>query len=206
MTHKLQEIVAEIARQRQKLLQVVDPLSQQQLDFQPGPELWSIGEVLHHLFLIEKQIVKLAGRLLAKAQAMALGPDSEGEGSALNSLDHVREAALNKFKSLPQTLPQARMAKEELLASLQRSRTELLKTISDAAQYDLHQLAFPHPYLGEFNLYQWFLFAGRHEQRHRGQIRGIMEKSIVDSKTQKISDFFPPADRLSPTDKNIRWA
>ncbi|MGH7496270.1 MAG: DinB family protein [bacterium] len=176
MNNKLQELAAEIARQREKLLQVIAGLSQQQLDFQPSPDSWSIGEVLHHLFLIESYISKMAARLLARAQEKGIGPDPESEGSALHSLDHLREVtSQNKFKAIPQTAPRPGMAKKELLDSLESSREELRKVITEAAKYNLNQLVFPHPYLGEFNLYQWILFTGRHEQRHRGQIRGIVE-------------------------------
>ena len=177
MNNKLREIADEIAGQRQKLLLVVAPLSQQQLDFQSAPESWSIGEILHHLFLIEVQIVKLARRLLVQAQETGLGPDPGAEGSALHALDHLRQDSQNKFKTIPQTSPQAGMAKGELLVLLQHSSAELLRVMMAAAPYDLNRLSFPHPFLGELNLYQWFLFAGRHEQRHRRQIRGVLENS-----------------------------
>jgi uncharacterized damage-inducible protein DinB len=176
MNNKLREIVEEIERQREKLLQVVAELSQQQLDFQPSPDSWSVGEVLHHLFLIEMQVSNLAAQLLSRAFAQGIGPDPEGDSSALRSLDHLREVtAQNKFKAIPQTAPRSGTGKKELLGLLESSREALHKVITDAAKYDLNQLVFPHPYLGEFNLYQWFLFTGRHEQRHRGQIRGILE-------------------------------
>ncbi len=190
MNHKLQEIAAEITRQRQKLLQVVGDLSQRQLDFQPAPESWSIGEVLHHLFLIEILITKMAGRLLQEAQQTGLQPDPDGESSALHSLDHLRETSQNKFKTISQTSPQAGMAKAELLTLLQRSRIGLLEVMGTATKYDLNQLAFPHPFLGELHLYQWFLFAGRHEQRHRQQIRGVLENSE-----------FPSVEVISPNSR-----
>jgi hypothetical protein len=76
---------------------------------------------------------------------------------------------------MAQTSPQAGMAKDELLELLQRSRAQLLNIIAEAAKFDLNQLSSPHPFLGEFNLYQWFLFTGAHEHRHRRQIRGILE-------------------------------
>lgn len=174
MNRKLQEIAEEITGQRQKLLRMIAPLSQEQLDFRPAPEAWSIGENLHHLFLIETLITKMARRLLEQARQAGLGPDPDGEGSALHALDHLREASQNKFKTIPQTSPQAGMAKEELLALLQRARAELLLLMEPAAKYDLNRLSFPHPFLGELNLYQWFLFTGRHEQRHRGQMKGIV--------------------------------
>lgn len=177
MNNKLREIAEEITQQRQKLLQVVGDLSQRQLDFQPAPETWSIGEVLHHLFLIETLITKMAGRLLEQAQQAELQSDLKGEDSALHALDHLREVSQNKFKTIPQTSPHAGMAKSELFILLQQSRIALLRVMNAAAEYDLNLLSFPHPFLGELDLYQWFLFAGRHEQRHRQQIRGVLKNA-----------------------------
>jgi hypothetical protein len=36
-------------------------------------------------------------------------------------------------------------------------------------------VAFPHPRLGDLNVYQWVLFIGAHEGKHAAQIREIAE-------------------------------
>jgi uncharacterized damage-inducible protein DinB len=171
VNQKLCEIVADTEEKRRALLESVRDWSQAQLDFRAQPDAWSAGEILHHLHLIEASITKLLAKQTIKAQQQNIGSDTS-DGSWLNSLDHMPiESRERKMKAPPYVAPQqGGLMKEELLALLRGSRAEFLATIERASDYDLAQLTFPHPFLGDLNLYQWILFVGKHEARHTTQI------------------------------------
>jgi hypothetical protein len=49
----------------------------------------------------------------------------------------------------------------------------MLEAVEQLAAYDLTHLKYPHPLLGELDMYQWILIAGGHEGRHIAQIGRI---------------------------------
>ncbi|HEX4945809.1 MAG TPA: DinB family protein [Blastocatellia bacterium] len=172
MNHKVQEIVTEIEAVRQSLYEAVADLSQEQMDFKPTPESWSISEVLSHLNKVERSLPKLYAILLQKIEAAGLKPETEG--SMLNSLDHAQlDVVTQKVQAPERVLPQAGLTKDEVMAALKQSRQAILDAVSQAGEYDLSGVTWPHPALGDINFYQWVLFIGKHEQRHLGQINAV---------------------------------
>jgi hypothetical protein len=170
MNEKLREVVTEIGRERQALHDSVADLSQKQLDTRPAPEMWSVGEILDHLRLLETSVIRLLSKQAEKAKERGLGPDLTG-GSVLDSLDHFAvEQGTRKLQAPSLVIPVAGKGREELLAALHRSRAELIDAVERLAPYDLNHLVFPHPFFGPLNMYQWILLVGQHESRHRLQI------------------------------------
>lgn len=181
MNHKVQEIVTEIEAVRQSLYDAIADLSQEQLDFRPVPESWSISEVLSHLNKVERGLPKLYPILLQKLEEAGWQPETEG--SMLNSLDYAQlDVATQKVQAPERVLPQSGLAKDDLMAALKQSRQAILDVVAQAPDYDLSGVTWPHPALGDINYYQWVLFIGKHEQRHLGQIEEI-----------KKADGFPTA-------------
>ncbi len=173
MNNKLQEITTALTEHREALCQSVQDLSQAQLDFHPDSDNWSIGEILNHLAIVEGFITQLGGNLLQKAVEMGLGADTSND-SVIHCLDQFEiERPKERANAPAPVLPKAGNPKAELLAALGNTRKGLLDIMEKASNYDLKQLIAPHPFLGDFNLYQWFLLVGKHEQRHTGQIAKV---------------------------------
>jgi uncharacterized damage-inducible protein DinB len=180
MNPRLQEIVNELARTRLLLLASVADLPQEDLDARPGPDQWSIGEILSHLRIIEGQVTQVLARQSAKARKNGAGPDP-GTESVLHSLDRFAiEVVREKITTPAFSRPEGGGPKQELLDGLARSRRELLGEIDAAADLDLSQVSFPHPVFGRLTMYEWILFIAKHELRHKAQIESV--KSSVRSK------------------------
>jgi DinB superfamily len=64
----LQKAMALTDADRQRILDRVQGLTQPQIDYKPTLEAWSVGEVLHHLILIEVSISKLLNKLIKENQ------------------------------------------------------------------------------------------------------------------------------------------
>jgi hypothetical protein len=174
LSKKIQELVDSVSSQRQLLLDSISGLSEAQLGYRPGGSQWSISDILHHLALTEEANAKLTSRMLKQAQALNLPPDSTPDESALNCLDGHADAIKNTKAQAPEFVaPQSHLPVEESLARLRASRKNFLESVEQLAQYDLSQLTYPHPILGNLNMYQWILVAGGHERRHTGQIKRI---------------------------------
>jgi hypothetical protein len=145
-------------------------LSDAQWSFKPGPDRWSVGEVVEHLALAESLIFDLQ-------QKMVTGPAATAE---------KRAAAQGKDEMLLKMIPdrtQKATAPEPLQpAKRLGSRADVLaafeerrgKTIAYASKTtdDLRGRVGDSP-LGPLDGYQWLLFIGAHTERHLGQIREV---------------------------------
>ena len=61
-------------------------------------------------------------------------------------------------------------------AELEIARAAFLEFLTSADGLALGTLVFPHPALGQLNLYQWIAFIGAHEARHTAQIREVVSQ------------------------------
>ena len=64
---RLREVVDELEAVRKALLDSVLSLSQADLDFTPSADRWSIGEILHHLRLMEDSAIRVLEKLADRA-------------------------------------------------------------------------------------------------------------------------------------------
>jgi hypothetical protein len=177
MSPKIAEIAAVLTGTRSALLAAVAGLSQQDLERRPGPDEWSVGEILHHLLLTETSIARLAVRQLERGFAAGLAPDSAPEESVLPRMAHLPVADRSRRLPAPDfTIPTPALARDEVLEQLGRSREALLATLERGDGYDLSGLTYPHPLFGPIDMYQWYLVCGYHEGRHTEQIELAVRK------------------------------
>lgn len=175
MNARMQEIRADVEATRERLLARVATIPETDLSRRREPHGWSVGEVLHHLHLMEVLVTSLLARQVARGREKGIGPDPGGE-SLLHSLDGFSIETVTDRITAPQSVsPRAGMRKEEVLSLLEASRGQLRKAMDEAADVDLSLLQFPHPVVGRIDMYQWILFVGKHEIRHLGQIERILE-------------------------------
>jgi hypothetical protein len=173
MNNKLTEILEANNNERQKLLEKVNHLSQNQLDFRPAEDEWSVGEILSHLNILEGRVSFVLGKKAGEAKTEGHGPDLT-DGSVLDCLDRYRIHDTSvKVKAPEPVTPKYGIDKQTLLDSLTQSRAMLAKSIETMAEIDPTKVSFPHPLFGDWNLYQWALAVGKHEERHGFQIDRI---------------------------------
>ncbi|HJQ68679.1 MAG TPA: DinB family protein [Blastocatellia bacterium] len=173
LSKKVQEIVDSINADRQALLASIEGLSQSQLQYTAADGQWSIEDILHHLAISDEANGKLMGGMLKKAESLNLDPDPSPDGSELHSLDGFADALKTRAQAPDFVTPRSHLPAEESLARLASSRDRMLGAVDQLGKYDLYQLTYPHPLLGNLNLYQWLIIAGRHEARHAAQIKRI---------------------------------
>ncbi|HTZ50235.1 MAG TPA: pyridoxal-dependent decarboxylase [Spirochaetia bacterium] len=174
LSPRLQGVVTELLSTRARLLAAVRALDQAALDRAPASGGWSIGEILHHLQLIERSVTRVAAKQVQHAAESGLGPDPRTD-SILHSLDSFDvEDSPRKITAPSGFVPRAGLPRAELLDGLASSREALLAQVQAARRYDLTQLTFPHPVFGKIDLYQWLLYVAQHEIRHLHQIERVL--------------------------------
>jgi hypothetical protein len=169
-SRKIQEILDAIARDRQELLASVSGLTQAQLDFRSSEDAWSINDILHHMALSDEASVGLAANMLKHARENNVARDDSPDASVLDCMEQFTEPLKTKVKAPPRVAPRSHLPLTESLARLDASRARLNEMIVELGQYDLTRLVYPHPFIGNLNMYQWLMLAGGHERRHTAQI------------------------------------
>ena len=174
---------------RRKLYARVENLSDAQQTFRPTDDAWSIAEIMEHLSIIETNMVRLIGMLLAKTESAAAAANAGAGASAGDAATTLSPRAFQPFsmealidtikdKKLDapeQVRPGGQMALADSLTALRATRASLESLRPRLEAADLTAAAYPHPAWGDLNIAQWLAFIGLHEGRHLAQIKRLME-------------------------------
>ncbi|MDR0140119.1 DinB family protein [Metabacillus idriensis] len=149
---------------RAELLDEVKNMTDEQLNQKPSQDVWSPGQILEHLYLMERVITG------GMKQVLMSGEKKEVTEKPL-------ELVIDRSRKVPapENLKPAEgpYEKEELLSKLEDSRRELINFAETAPGQDLNEKAMKHPHLGDLSLKQWVEFIGYHEKRHLLQLSEV---------------------------------
>lgn len=177
MDPRISELLDYAEAQRQALLLAVAEVPQSTRDTRPGPESWSVAEVLEHLHLVERNVARLVSKGVAQARVADPPPASErrsAAGAVLASLDTLRLTQRGPPVRAPERVsPRGELTAAAAEAALVESRAALREALFAGDGLPLELVSVPHPIYGPLDLYQWALFVGQHEARHTAQIREI---------------------------------
>jgi uncharacterized damage-inducible protein DinB len=174
----LQEIVDFIAGTRRELLAAADGLTPRQLDYQPGPDRWSIGQLLEHVAATEARMGGKMAQSAAQALERGLPAREPGVVDLAIFVELRTRVAGVRFQAPREVVPSGGLGLAELVARLESARQRLLDLLPLLAAHDMTSVGFPHPLLGDnFNLYQWLFFMGVHETRHRRQVESVKQEA-----------------------------
>lgn len=139
----------------------------------PGPDRWSVAEVLEHLALVEDRLVHIVTSQATGASVESAAKD-EGGRSVVQSLDTA--LILDRNRRLPASemvTPRAGLDAATALSRLEAVRRRLREAILARDGQCPGEFRLQHPLLGPLDLNQCIAFAGSHEARHTAQIREI---------------------------------
>lgn len=143
---------------------------------QPSPGEWSVGEIVHHLTLIERTVRRLVWALRWRLVGSPARPGIQ-KYAAMEKVG-TREG---RVKTMQRFLPSHGQSLPRLLAGYKRERQKTLKLARRANFDKLRQRAFRHYILGYLNGEEWLLFNGYHEERHRRQVEEVMARLKSDA-------------------------
>lgn len=148
------------------LLESVGRLSPAQWGFKPAEDSWSIAEVMEHVVLIETSIHGIIESMSAVPESAAQGTRSEMDEFIIKEIPKRSR----KRKSAPHACPTGRWSGPESLEHFVKCREHTMRLLLSRR---LREHAFPHPYFGSWDGYQWLLAAGSHGARHTEQMREV---------------------------------
>jgi hypothetical protein len=177
MHPRLAETMTFLEEKRRELLQSFEGVDGEKLCRRAAPDGWSVAEILEHLRMVESGIARLITKRVGQAREAGLG-EEKSTASVMPSFDRHRATLDSAVLQAPATVqPRANVDLSEALDGLESSREALRAAVVSASGLSLGEIKHTHPVLGELDLYQWLIFVGQHEGRHRKQIERTL-KSI----------------------------
>lgn len=164
-----------LRQSRQALQNVVQGLSDDQWNYKPAPEVWSIAENVEHLVLVERMVENILARLPESAVAITRRNDEEIETQVLT---FVRDRT-QKHPAPPDALPTGRWTPAGALGRLLVAREHSEELLHTPGLRGNVILFGP---LGPLDGYEWLLAVAAHTERHVAQIQEV-----------KSNPQFPPS-------------
>ncbi len=167
------ELLTHIDTHRAALERVVDDVPAALRERRPAPDRWSVSEVLEHLSIVETSITGLIQKQVDALRAA--GESSEPETSSVLPMLDVERLVdrRGKLAAGERSRPRGQLGAEAAMQALASSRGKLRALLIASDGMPLGKASAPHPFFGDYTLYQWVLFIGAHEARHAAQIREI---------------------------------
>ncbi len=167
-----QKAVAELEDSRQRLIVIVAPLTEAQWRYKPGPDRWSIAEVMEHLAVSEEAILGVVtGPLMSSPADPSRRSEVAGKDEAVLKMIPDRSV---KFQAPEMLRPTGRFAAPaDATAAFEKGRAatiEFVRTTGD----DLRDHFYEHPAMRLLDGYQWILLDAAHSRRHTAQIEEII--------------------------------
>jgi hypothetical protein len=144
-------------------------VSPELLSKRPSENEWSVGEVIHHLLLVEQRVVEELEKGLRRP------PEKIG---LLKNLIPMRLVSWRFIRvSAPKAVvPDGFKNARESMKSWDAARAKLKEFCNKADSKRLKQTAFRHPVLGNINGLAAISMVAFHEERHYKQIKEILAK------------------------------
>jgi predicted dinucleotide-utilizing enzyme len=163
--------VEHLTQTRDNMLSTLEGLSDEQLNYKPTEDSWSIAECVEHLAISENAIPQTISTALQETADMARR--SEVAMSDEELLGMITDRS-NKIKTSESFVPSGKFGSyEETLEAFLNKREEninFVKTTEDDLRH--HYSKFP---FGTVDAYQVVLFMSGHTARHTKQMQEVME-------------------------------
>ncbi|WP_375587680.1 DinB family protein [Flagellimonas aurea] len=164
-------IMKHLTETREHMKQVLDGLSDEQLDYKPDPTSWSIAENVEHLALTEKMFIESVHKSVADGTNPSLKDSLVFKDGQIMPMVADRS---QKVKTSEPFEPSGQYGStEETLAALLAIRQELMEYV-ETTEDDLRNRYAKLPF-GTVDAAQLIVFIAGHMERHVLQMEEVME-------------------------------
>lgn len=156
-----------------ELAKIIHKLSDEQLNFKPDADTWSVAECVKHIAISENFIWQIMDGALKTA------PDPSKRSEVQVTDEQVKmflEDRSQKVKTFPNLEPETKnTSAKQALKDFRASRKNHISFVRKT-QEDLRNRYYEFPF-GKTDVYQVLLFLSAHTRRHTKQIKELMAHS-----------------------------
>lgn len=163
----LQSIIENLVRSEAQFLAAAGAIPANQWKTSPGEGRWSAGELVCHLIQVETAIVKNTAKVLHRP------PQPRPLLKRFHFPMALVESRLIPRKTPIPLDPSLVGEKDQMLVQLRAVRQRTRVFMEETQEKDLRKYHMPHPFLGTFNLCEWFQVIASHQVRHSKQMQEI---------------------------------
>jgi DinB superfamily len=162
------EVIELLQKSEHELEKAIAGLTDAQWTFKPGPDRWSVGEVVEHIVLADALLFETAITSLDSA----VNPKWEGTLVKTNMIRKAIPDRSRKVDAPAAIRPQQSMTRAALIARFKEQRSKALAYVRDTNK-PLKAHTAPNPFFGDLNAHQWLLYIPLHHIRHNQQIAEV---------------------------------
>jgi uncharacterized damage-inducible protein DinB len=161
-------VVRYLALSRERLLEAINGLNQEQQRYRPAANRWSVADCVEHVTVTERAI-------LEEIQRRVVQPPKPYTGQRVPDQVILKSfPRRTRMIAAPEFLPAGRWSTfEELTRQFESARERSLR-FAAVTRSDLRNYLFAHPQFGELDCYQWLLFVAAHCERHARQAADVI--------------------------------
>ena len=156
---------------RQNIIEFLSSVTQEKSQIRPDVDQWSIGEIAHHLILVEKRFRDLILKIVNESQMESFLIDEVLSKRSFELEDAVDATKIGKGQAPEFLLPLKGMEINKLTAQLVALREETRSQLANLRAMNLDNFWWKHPKLGPLTLYELIQYMGYHETRHLAQMK-----------------------------------
>ena len=171
MDAKLEKIFERLEKERIRLFNSLNSLTESQFRHKPAPGKWSIGEIVHHLLLSEQGSYRYMTRKNQAESLPRLGLPAAFRSAALTA--SLRLPLKYKAPNVASIQPSGEASWDTLKEDWEETRKNLREFIDALPRERMKAAIYRHPYAGYFTVYQTLKFFEEHFQHHLKQIERI---------------------------------
>jgi hypothetical protein len=161
-----------LAETRNGVVEATKGLSEAQWKFKPGPDRWSIAEIVEHLALVENLLLENVRPQLASSTTVVRDRDPKQMDATILAKMPDRST---KYQAPPPIVPTGRWTPQVALDRFLASRQQTVAFLKSDA--DLRGPVVTHPAFGAMDGYEWILAIAGHSERHTKQILEVKADS-----------------------------
>lgn len=164
------QIVKYLKDTKEMVVKSTKGLSEEQMNFKPAPNRWSVKEVVQHLALAEDFLFGLIQNQVMKTPET---PDKRAAAAGLEKtiMEKVPDRT-SKFQAPEPIQPTDAKAPGDPLALFKTRRDNTIKFVKQTKE-NLRVHFMDTPGMGAADAWQWFFFLGAHSHRHNKQIEEV---------------------------------
>lgn len=177
LASELEDYRRQILAVSQDARDLIEGLSEAQLNWQPSAEQWSIAECLDHLAVTNREMIKKLRAAVIEARAKGLlgyGPFRHGWLGNM-FVRSIEPPVKRKFKAPQIFRPRAALSLDEVARDFFSTQEEVLSLINEANGVHLARVKIASPISKwiKYSLGQAFRLIATHERRHLWQARQV---------------------------------
>jgi hypothetical protein len=169
MIAEIQKRFADLENRRKKILKQLEMPPHNRLNVKPGPDKWSIVEVIQHLVLVEREIVKQTVKNPVAQDPGRVPRFCEAFETVLEILE--RDVRIDVPSASME--PDGQITLDDLRTQWEDSRAQLGRFFQGLNKEGADTLVFSHPVAGSLNALDLLHLANVHTDYHIRQVEGI---------------------------------